>query len=103
MVTGIIVICSHNACVLYDPGFTHSYLFASFALRLNKDLVLLNQSFYVATPVGESLLVKYVHKSCEIIVANREMITDLIILDLLEFDVILGMDWLATYHAIIDC
>ena len=90
--TGIIVVCSHGVCVLYDPGSTYSYVSASFALRLIKDSILLDQSFCVVTLMGESLLVKYVYKSCEIIVADREMLVDLIILDLLEFDVILGMD-----------
>ena len=57
----------------------------------------------MATPVGESLLVKYVYKSCEIIVVDRKIIANLIVLDMLEFDVILGMDWLAAYHATLDC
>ncbi|RVW79425.1 hypothetical protein CK203_056099 [Vitis vinifera] len=28
---------------------------------------------------------------------------DLVLLDLQDFDVILGMDWLASYHASVDC
>ena len=78
--------------MLYDPGSTHSYVSASFALRLNKDLVLLDWSFYVTILVGEYLLVRYVYKTCEVIVADRETITNLIVLDMLEFDVILCMD-----------
>eukprot|EP00261_Vitis_vinifera_P016511 XP_010645575.2 PREDICTED: uncharacterized protein LOC104877887 [Vitis vinifera] len=31
------------------------------------------------------------------------MTVDLVLLDLQDFDVILGMDWLASYHASIDC
>ena len=101
--TGILSVCSHDARVLYDPGSTHSYVSSLFASQFGKDPVLLDHSFYVATPVGESLLVKYVHKSCEIFVADRKTIANLIVLDLLEFDVILGMDWLAAYHATLDC
>ena len=52
--------------------------------------------------MGESLLVKNVYKSCEITMANKEMIVNLVILDSFKFNVILGMDWLAAYHAIID-
>ncbi|RVX18791.1 hypothetical protein CK203_006981 [Vitis vinifera] len=33
----------------------------------------------------------------------REMTIDLVLLDLQDFDVILGMDWLASYHASVDC
>ena len=57
----------------------------------------------MATPIGESLLVKYVYKSFEIIVVDMKTIANLIVLDMLEFDVILGKDWLAAYHATLDC
>ncbi|RVW23654.1 hypothetical protein CK203_093951 [Vitis vinifera] len=35
--------------------------------------------------------------------SKEEMTVDLVLLDLQDFDVILGMDWLASYHASIDC
>lgn len=34
---------------------------------------------------------------------GRELSIDLIQLDTIEFDVIIGMDWMSTYHASIDC
>ena len=51
---------------------------------------------------GEPLLVKYVYRSCEITMVDREMVADLIVLDMLEFDVILDIDWLVTCHAILN-
>ena len=42
--------------------------------------------------LGESLLVKYMHKSCEIFVVDRKTTKNLIVLNLLKFDVILGMN-----------
>ena len=58
----------------------------------------------MATPVGDSLLVKHVYKSYTIVITNKEiLLLDLIVLKLLELDVILGMDWLVTYHATLDC
>ena len=56
---GAIIVYSHDAHLFYDLRFTHSNVLASFALQLDKDLGLLNQSFYVATLVSESFLVKY--------------------------------------------
>lgn len=32
-----------------------------------------------------------------------EFVADLIVMPMREFDVILGMDWLASYKAVIDC
>ncbi|KAL0440138.1 UNVERIFIED_CONTAM: hypothetical protein Slati_2496800 [Sesamum latifolium] len=35
--------------------------------------------------------------------ASNDVISDLIVMDLKEFDVILGMDWLAQHRAVVDC
>ena len=51
------------------------------------------QPFYVATLIREVLLIKHVYKSCVIIITSKES---------LKFDIILGVDWLAAYHAIIN-
>ncbi|KAL5800752.1 hypothetical protein ACOSQ3_032384 [Xanthoceras sorbifolium] len=34
---------------------------------------------------------------------GREFLADLVVLDIQDFDVILGMDWLLRHHAIVDC
>ena len=34
---------------------------------------------------------------------ERDLMVDLLILEMRDFDVILGMDWLAVYHAFVDC
>ena len=36
-------------------------------------------------------------------IGYREMLVNLVLLDLWHFNVILGMDWLASYHASVDC
>ena len=38
-----------------------------------------------------------------VMIDYREMTVDLVLLDLQDFDVILGMDWLTSYHASVDC
>ena len=38
-----------------------------------------------------------------VIIGGQEFLTDLILLDIHDFDVILGMDWLSRHHAIVDC
>ena len=40
--------------------------------------------------------------SCVIQVEDREMLLDLILMDMYDYDIILGMNWLATYHANVD-
>ncbi|KAL0535932.1 hypothetical protein IC582_024862 [Cucumis melo] len=42
-------------------------------------------------------------KACQIEIAGHVVEVTLLVLDMLDFDVILGMDWLAANHASIDC
>ena len=42
-------------------------------------------------------------RGCELEISGTLLIVDLRIMDMLEFDVILGMDWLIAYRIAIDC
>ena len=44
-----------------------------------------------------------VYRSCDIIINDVPLLVDLIPLSIQDFDVILGMDWLSSVHAKIDC
>ena len=37
------------------------------------------------------------------LIEDREFLADLVLLDVLDFDVILGMNWLSQHFAIVDC
>ena len=63
----------------------------------------LSKLFSVSTPVGESILAETVYLDCPIFVSYKSTMTELIELDMVEFDFILGMDWLNDYYASIDC
>ncbi|KAA0063394.1 gag protease polyprotein [Cucumis melo var. makuwa] len=51
----------------------------------------------------ECMLSKEKVKACQIEIAGHVIEVTLLVLDMLDFDVILGMDWLAANHARIDC
>ena len=36
-------------------------------------------------------------------IEDKKLLVDLMLLPIHDFDLILGMDWLASYHASIDC
>ncbi|XP_070010782.1 uncharacterized protein [Nicotiana sylvestris] len=59
--------------------------------------------FEVSTPVGDSMIAKRVYRGCMVVVHSQSIVADLIELDMVEFDVIMSMDWLASCHANIDC
>ena len=40
---------------------------------------------------------------CHVVFCCREFITNFLLIDNYDFDIILGMDWLSRVHAVIDC
>ncbi|XP_070057521.1 uncharacterized protein [Nicotiana tomentosiformis] len=63
----------------------------------------LHEMFTVSTPVGESILAARVYMGCIVTVRGRDIVADLIELGMVDFDVIMGMDWLYSYFAKLDC
>ena len=49
----------------------------------------------VSTPVGESVVVEKVYRSCLVNFVGSKTYVDLVILEMDDFDVILGMTWLS--------
>lgn len=43
-----------------------------------------------------------IYRDCEIKVHDRDMLVDLVALDIRDFDLILGMDWLSCHCAKVD-
>lgn len=57
----------------------------------------------VSTSLGKAMLAELVCKTCTLRIGDRELTIDLILLDLDDFDIILGIKVLASYHAIVNC
>ena len=57
----------------------------------------------IATPLSDELKIDIVFSSCPVLVEGRELLADLVLLDVIDFNVILGMDWLAQHYGILDC
>ena len=49
------------------------------------------------------MLMEVVYKVCGLKIRKKELNVDLIPLAIHDFDMILGMDWLSSYHTLIDC
>ena len=57
----------------------------------------------VSTSVGDSLVVDRVYQSYVVTFVKHKTLVDLLVLDMVDFDVILDMDCLAPYHFVLDC
>ncbi|XP_070024834.1 uncharacterized protein [Nicotiana sylvestris] len=103
VITGIILVCHRDASVLFDPGSTYSYVSSYFAPYLGVAQDSLSSRVYVSTPVGDSLAVDRIYRSCLVTIHGFETKADLLLLHTVDFDIILGMDWLSPHFAILDC
>ena len=91
------------AFVLFDPGSTYSYVSSTFATGLDLYCDLLDMPIRVSNPMGESVIVEKVYMSCLVTFVGSNTHVDLIILEMVDFDVIQGMTWLSLNFAILDC
>ncbi|XP_015078162.1 uncharacterized protein LOC107021966 [Solanum pennellii] len=103
VISGTLFLCHQPATILFDPGSTFSYVSIYFAPRLGMRSESLAEPVHVLTPVGEFLVVDQVLRSCLVTIQGYDTRADLIMLDMIDFDVILGMDWLSPYHVVLDC
>ena len=54
-------------------------------------------------PLGNRVRIRMIGRGCELEISGTLLVVDLRIMDMSEFDVILGMDWLTVYRDVIDC
>ena len=57
----------------------------------------------VSSPLWIRARIGMICRGCELEISGTLLIVDLRIMDISEFDVILGMDWLTAYRVVIDC
>ncbi|XP_070037181.1 uncharacterized protein [Nicotiana tomentosiformis] len=84
-------------------GSTYYYVSSYFASYLVVPHDSLSVSIHVSMPVGDSITVDNVYHSCVVTIGSLETSVDLLLLDMVDFDIILGMDWLSPYYDVLDC
>ena len=57
----------------------------------------------MSSSLGIRARIGRIYRGCELEISGTILTMDLRILDMSEFDVILGMDWLTVYRVVIDC
>ena len=91
------------ARVLFDSGASHSFIAASVVIELSSEVETLEDPLYVSSPLGIRARIGMICRGCELEISGTLLTVDLRIIDMSEFDVILGMDWLTAYRVVIDC
>ena len=57
----------------------------------------------VSLPVRDPLLADRVVRDSRVLIGGQEFPADFVALDMKDFDVVLGMDWLSCHRATLDC
>ena len=57
----------------------------------------------MSSPLGIRVRIGMICRGCELEISGTLLTVGLRIMDMSEFDVILGMDWLIAYRVVIDC
>ena len=71
--------------------------------ELGLEVETLEKPLYMSSPLGTRVSVELICRGCELEISRIVLTVDLRVMDMLEFDVILGMDWLTEYQVVIDC
>ena len=91
------------ATVLFDSGASRSFVSATFCSLLNKSPERVIDTFDVEVAVGKSVSVFKAIQGCTIELSGYRFPVRLYLMPLSYFDVVLGMDWLASVDAQIIC
>ena len=89
--------------VLFDFGASHSFITASCVNVLGLKVESLEKPLHVSSPLGIRVRIDKICRDCELEISRILLMVDLRVMDISDFDVILGMDWLMAYRVVIDC
>ena len=91
------------ARVFFYSGASHSFIATSVVIELGLEVETLEEPLYVSSPLGIRARIGMKCSGCELEISGILLTMNLRIMDMSEFDVILGMDWLIAYRVVIDC
>ncbi|XP_052302021.1 uncharacterized protein LOC112323659 [Populus trichocarpa] len=103
VVAGTLLLNDFNMHVLFYPGTTHSFIAKRIVIKLRKGVEIVEKGFLIGTPMGNMVETNIVYVDVGVSLSGYETEVDLIPLELHDFDIILGMNWLSKYKARIDC
>nr|GEX24447.1 putative nucleotidyltransferase, ribonuclease H [Tanacetum cinerariifolium] len=102
-VTGTLFMNGRLVFVLFDTGATHSVISFSLSKYINVPLTLLNYTLSISTPMRSLVVIDREYQNCPLQFNDKIRIANLFLLDMYDFDIIMGMDWLINHRATIVC
>nr|GEV43426.1 putative reverse transcriptase domain-containing protein [Tanacetum cinerariifolium] len=101
VVTGTFLLNNCYAFMLFDSGADKSFVSTTFSALLDVSPSTLDTSYAVELADGRVLETNIVLRGCTLGLLGHSFNIDLMPVELDSFDIIIVMDWLAKYHALI--
>ncbi|GJT69726.1 putative reverse transcriptase domain-containing protein [Tanacetum coccineum] len=103
VITGTLLLNNRYATMLFDSGADRSFVSTAFSTLLDVFPSTLNVSYVVELANKRVSEINVILRGCTLGLLGHPFNVDLISVELGSFDVIISMDWLAKYHAVIVC
>ena len=102
VIQGTLFILDTPVHALIDPGSTYSFISHALARNLRGETESMGCLMVILTPMGRSMKSMKMVRGCEVSLSNVRFQAYLILLEVYDFDILLGMDFLSNYDANID-
>ncbi|GJT92062.1 putative reverse transcriptase domain-containing protein [Tanacetum coccineum] len=103
VVTGTFLLNNRYASILFDTGADRSFISTAFSSLINIVPTPLENSYDVELADGKIVGVDTIIQDCTLNFLNHSFNIDLMPVELGSFEIIISMDWLRKYHAVIVC
>nr|GEY15841.1 putative reverse transcriptase domain-containing protein [Tanacetum cinerariifolium] len=101
--TGMFLLNNYYTLILLDTGADKSLVSTTFSALINIAPTRFDNHYDVELADGKIIRVNTILRGCTLYFLNHPFNINLMLVPLGSFDVIIGMDWLREYHAVIVC
>ncbi|GJX08210.1 putative reverse transcriptase domain-containing protein [Tanacetum coccineum] len=103
VITGTFLLNNRYASILFDIGADRSFVSTAFSSQIDITPIALDHDYAVELADGRIIGVNTIIRGCTLNFLNHPFNINLMPIEMGSFDVIIGMDWLSRYQAIIVC
>lgn len=103
VIIGTILVSGRMSSILFIYMTTFLYVYVNFSMVLNLVYDVLNSLMHMSALVGKFMVVTYVYCSFFVLFMGFQNQVYQIILDVLDFDIVMGITWLALYNIVLNC
>ena len=103
VIQGMFLLSHLLAKILFDYGASHSFVSTCSVDVLGLEVETLEELFHVSSLLRTRVRIDQICRDCKLDISGILLTVGLQVMDISDFDVILGMDWLTAHRVVIDC